>query len=70
MLEPQHFCVAASSERESARRQTAGLETSEGVTWAMGDALGTVWSAFAGEKIALIQRALKLYRILVLCIEY
>eukprot|EP00966_Prymnesium_polylepis_P141822 3274723-Prymnesium_polylepis.1 len=31
----------ASSERGSARRRTAGLETSEMVTWAMGDAVGT-----------------------------
>eukprot|EP00966_Prymnesium_polylepis_P300654 6947865-Prymnesium_polylepis.1 len=37
--QPQHFCVAASSERGSARcRRSAGLETSERVTWAMGDA--------------------------------
>eukprot|EP00966_Prymnesium_polylepis_P112034 2591272-Prymnesium_polylepis.1 len=28
---------------------------------AHGDAVGTVWSAFAAEKIALIQRAPKLY---------
>eukprot|EP00966_Prymnesium_polylepis_P184695 4280656-Prymnesium_polylepis.1 len=34
-------CVAASSERGSARRRTAGLENSERVTWAMGDAVGT-----------------------------
>ena len=51
-------------------RRTAGLETSERVTWATGDAVGTVWSAFAGEKIALIQRVPKLYRMSMHCNEY
>jgi hypothetical protein len=35
----------------------------------MGDAVGTAWSVFAGEKITLIQRAPLLYQYSLLSIE-